>query len=203
MWRNGTSLLKKESYDLVFTELEGQKDRGRMVFLYAAMDDLCSNTIPSGRCEKKSFKSTVSVMSYHLIPVNQDFLSQTVFPWFPWPCSLLLSPSGLSSSSSWPLNMEFPRDHPCTSLSMTSSLAISCLYITLQTKPTSVSLALTSLISILLAGWLYLRLSISKAEVIFLTRCPFFLNYFFLSIVLLSFQSLSILLSVTSCCRRC
>ena len=123
MWRNGTSLLKKESYDLVFTELEGQKDRGRMVFLYAAMDDLCSNTIPSGRCEKKSFKSTVSVMSYHLIPVNQDFLSQTVFPWFPWPCSLLLSPSGLSSSSSWPLNMEFPRDHPCTSLSMSLSLS--------------------------------------------------------------------------------
>lgn len=93
------------------------------------------------------------------------------------------SPSGLSSSASWPLNMEFPRDHPCTSLSMTSSLAISCLYITLQTKPTSVSLALTSLISILLAGQLYLKLSISNAEVIFLTRWPFFSNSLFLSTV--------------------
>lgn len=48
------------------------------------------------------------------------------------------------------------------------------------------------------AGWMTLRLSISRAEVIFLTRCPFFLNYFFLSIVLLCFQSLNILPSVTS-----
>lgn len=77
-------ILAEESYDLVFTELEGKKEqRKNGVSVHAAMDDLCSNTIPSGRCEKKSFKSTVSVMSYHLIPVNQDFLSQTVFPWFP------------------------------------------------------------------------------------------------------------------------
>ena len=60
MWRNGTSLLRKENHDLVFTELEGQKNREEeWYFCMAAVDDLCSNTIPSGRCEKKSFKSTI------------------------------------------------------------------------------------------------------------------------------------------------
>lgn len=89
---------------------------------------------------------------------------------------LLLLLALLSSSSSWPFNMEFSRDHPCTSISMTFSLAISCLYFILQTKPTSVSLACTSLVSILLAGLFDLKLSISKAEVMFYTSMTFFAN---------------------------
>lgn len=113
-------------------------------------------------------------MNYHLIPVNQAFLFLNCLPLVSMTLFSPASLSGLSSSSLWPSHMEFPRDHPCTSLSMTSSLAVSCLYITLQTKPASVSLALTSLISILLAGWLSFKLSISKAEVIFLTKMALF-----------------------------
>jgi hypothetical protein len=72
----------KKTKNLVL-QSAGQKDKKERYFCVLRWMTCVESTIPISRREKKLFKSTTSVAGYHLLPVNQTFLFQIVFPWFP------------------------------------------------------------------------------------------------------------------------